>query len=240
MAAVTKKSARATAPKPTPALQDVLARLKELASPEVLAGMARFAIPSDNAIGVAMKDIKALGTGIGRHQDLASALWDTGMYEARTLAAFTGDPRRITEDEMDRWRASFDNWAICDTLCFHLFDRTPWAWKKVAGWSTLDDEFGKRAAFALLWSLTVHDKAASNDLFLDGLARIEKASGDPRNFVKKAVNMALRAIGKRNSVLREAAITLSRKLAASPDATARWIGKDALRELDPPAASRRA
>jgi 3-methyladenine DNA glycosylase AlkD len=132
---------------------------------------------------------------------------------------------------MDRWCRDFDSWAICDTACFHLFDRTPHAWKKITAWSGRKDEFVKRAAFALLASLTVHDKQAADELFAGGLELIEREAEDDRNFVKKAVNWALRSIGKRNKALHAPALTLAQRLAASKNAAARWIGKDALREL---------
>lgn len=194
-------------------------------------GMARYAIPSEHAYGVAMKDIKALGKTLGKDQALAAALWDTGVYEARMLASFVGDPAQLTSAQMDRWCKSFDNWAFCDAMSFNLFDRTPHAWAKVRQWSGKRGEFEKRTAFALLWSLTVHDKTAVDALFVEGLALIEHEAGDDRNFVKKAVNMALRAVGKRNRALNAAAVTVARRLAGSSDATAQWIGKDALREL---------
>jgi 3-methyladenine DNA glycosylase AlkD len=193
--------------------------------------MARYAIPSDHALGVAMKDIKALGKQLGRDQELAAALWESGVYEARMLASFVGDPARITATQMDRWCKEFDNWAICDAMCFNLFDRTPHGWAKVAQWSSSRAEFVKRTAFALLWSLTVHDKAAGDERFVQGLALIEKASEDDRNFVKKAVNMALRATGKRNRALNAEALFVARRLADSTNAAAHWVGQDALREL---------
>jgi 3-methyladenine DNA glycosylase AlkD len=193
--------------------------------------MARYAIPSDNALGVAMKDIKALGTKLGRNQELAEVLWETGVYEARMLCSFVGDPAKLASAQMDRWCKDFDNWAICDTMCFNLFDRTPHAWAKVTRWSRKRGEFEKRTAFALLWSLAMHDKRADDKAFVDGLALIERAADDDRNFVKKAVNMALRAIGKRNPALNAAAVATARRLVGSEDATARWIGRDALKEL---------
>ena len=132
--------------------------LKRHSTKATLEGMARYAIPSDHAYGVAMKDIKALGKTLGRNQPLAVALWATGVYEARMLASFVGDPEQLTPAQMDRWCKDFDNWAFCDAMSFNLFDRTPHAWAKVAQWSTRRNEFEKRTAFALLWSLTVHDK----------------------------------------------------------------------------------
>jgi 3-methyladenine DNA glycosylase AlkD len=212
-------------------VRSALAWLKGRAAKATLDGMARYAIPSDNAYGVAMKDIKALGKELGRDQALAAALWATGVYEARMLASFVGDPGRLTPAQMDRWCKEFDNWAFCDAMSFNLFDRSPHAWAKVAEWSGRRGEFEKRTGFALLWSLTVHDKTAPDERFLEGLALIEREAGDGRNFVKKAVNMALRATGKRNRALNAAAVEVARRLAASDDATRRWVGKDALREL---------
>ncbi|WP_309894604.1 DNA alkylation repair protein [Archangium sp.] len=216
-------------------LDFALTWLKRHSSKAKLEGMARYAIPSDHAYGVAMKDIKALGTLLGRHQPLALALWATGVYEARMLASFVGDPERLTAAQMELWCRDFDNWAICDAMCFNLFDRTPHAWTKVAQWSSRRNEFEKRTAFALLWSLSLHDKSTGDEPFMQGLLLIEREAGDGRNFVKKATNMALRAIGKRNGALNAAAVVVARRLAESEDATARWVGKDALRQLTSPA-----
>jgi 3-methyladenine DNA glycosylase AlkD len=155
------------------------------------------------------------------------------------LTSFVDEPARVTPTQMDRWCRDFDNWGICDTVCFHLFDRTPHAWRKVAQWSDRRQEFVKRAAFALLWGPTVHDKHAGDAPFVRGLIFVERAATDERHFVKKAVNMALRAIGKRNAALNAAAVAAARRLADSPGAAARWVGKDALRELTSPAVVRR-
>jgi 3-methyladenine DNA glycosylase AlkD len=212
-----------------------LAWLERHSTKATLNGMARYSIPSADAYGVAMKDIKALGTMLGRDQPLAAALWATGVYEARMLASFVGDPERLTAAQMERWCKDFDNWAFCDAMSFNLFDRTPHAWSKVAQWSRRRNEFQKRTAFALVWSLTVHDKSADDEPFRRALVLIEREAGDGRHFVKKATNMALRAIGKRNRTLNAAAVVVARRLAQSTDATARWVGKDALRELTSPA-----
>jgi len=209
-----------------------LSWLKAKSTPATLAGMSRYAIPSKDALGVAMRDIKALGNQLGCNQELAEALWDTGVYEARMLASFVGDPKQITAAQMDKWCKQFDNWAFCDAMCFNLFDRTPHAWAKVTQWSSSDAEFVKRTAFALLWSLTVHDKSAGNEPFLHGLVLIENAAEDDRNFVKKAVNMALRAVGKRNPTLNKSALVVARRLADSTNATAHWIGNHAWKELN--------
>lgn len=220
-------------------VQSALKWLKDHSSKATLAGMARYAIPSDNAYGVAMKDMKALGKQLGHNQALAMALWDTGVYEARMVVSFVADPTQVTSAQMDRWCKDFDNWAICDTMCFNLFDRTPHAWVKVSQWSRKRNEFEKRTAFALLWSLTVHDKQAGDEPFLKGLDLIERAAADDRNFVKKAVNMALRATGKRNRALNAAAVAVARRLADSSEDSARWVGRDALRELTSPALAKR-
>ena len=201
--------------------------------------MARFAIPSDKAIGVSVGDIRKLAKQIGPNHTLAQALWATDRYEARLLATFIDEPARVSAAQMDRWCKDFDSWALCDTACFALFDRTPHAWRKVAPWAARRPEFEKRAGFALLWALAVHDKACGDAAFLQALPLIEAAADDERNFVKKAVNMALRAMGKRNAALHAAAVAMARRLAGSQDATARWIGKDALRELTSAQVTRR-
>lgn len=227
----------------TPSIDDqvrsALAWLKRHSTKATLEGMARYAIPSDHAYGVAMKDIKALGTALGRNHALAIALWATGVYEARMLASFVGDPEQLTPAQMDRWCKDFDNWAFCDAMSFNLFDRSPHAWTMVTRWSSRRNEFEKRTAFALLWSLSVHDKVAGDDRFIRALALIEREAGDERHFVKKATNMALRAIGKRNRALNAAAADLARRLAGSTSAAARWVGKDALRELTSPGVTKR-
>lgn len=201
--------------------------------------MARYGIPSGNASGVSVADIRLLAKKVGRNHEIALALWETGSYEARMLTPFIDEPARVTTTQMDRWCHDFDSWAICDALCFHLFDKTPHAWKKIAQWSDARVEFVKRAAFALLASVALHDKSARDKLFLDSLALIERAATDDRNFVKKAVSWALRGIGKRNPKLNAAAVKLARRLIASPDSAARWIGRDALRDLATPATRRR-
>jgi 3-methyladenine DNA glycosylase AlkD len=209
----------------------VIATLERRGTKRARDAMARYAIPSDNAFGVTVGELTRMAKGIGPDHELAAGLWKTGWYEARMLAAMVDDPARVTPAQMDRWCRDFDNWAICDHACFKLFDRTPHAWGKVAQWAPKREEFVRRAAFALLWGLTVHDRTAGDERFLEGLTLIERAATDERNFVKKAVNMALRATGKRNRALNAAAVALARRLAASADPTARWCGKDALREL---------
>lgn len=228
----TIKKARPAKSEATPHdVDEVVAELRSLASESCRDGMARFAIPSDNAFGVPVGVIRSLGKRLGRSSRLAGELWATGWYEARMLAVFVEDPTNVTPAHMDRWCRDFDSWAICDTACFHLFDRTPYARRKIKSWAGRRDEFVKRAAFALLASLTVHDKQAPDELFAEGLNLIEAAADDERNFVKKAVNWALRSIGKRNPSLHAAAVAVALRLAQQDEAATRWIGKDALREL---------
>ena len=217
-------------------VDEALASLKRLSTKKDRDNLTRFGIlrPEEitsKAFGVSMSNMQVLAKRLGKNHELAAALWDTGWYEARMLASLVDDPAFVTPTQMDRWCRDFDNWGICDTACFCLFDRTPHAWGKVKQWSSRHEEFVKRAAFALLWGLTVHDKAADDERFVEGLLLIEGAAIDERHFVKKAVNMALRAIGKRNAALHAAAIAVSKRLAASSNASAKWIGKDALREL---------
>jgi 3-methyladenine DNA glycosylase AlkD len=234
-----KASASSAKPSIEGDVEKALAWLRDHATTHTLEGMKRYGIPSDNALGVAVSDIKALGKLLGRRHELAEALWETGIYEARMLTSFVDEPERVTAAQMDRWCRDFDSWAIVDTLCFHLFDRTQHAWGKVEAWSGKRDEFGKRAAFALLACLALHDRHADDDSFLDGLRLVELAATDDRNFVKKGVNWALRAVGERNAALNAAAVNVARRLAESPNASARWIGKDALRQLASPAVQKR-
>lgn len=235
------------APKKTPEVvrplkervDDAIAWLRSHATKATRDGMARYNVPSDKAFGVSMKNIQLLAKQLGRDHALAAALWETGWYEARMLTAFVDEPERVTSAQMDRWSRQFDNWAICDTLAFALWDRTPHAWTKVEQWAGRREEFIKRTAFALLWSLSVHDKEATDKQFIHGLALIERAAADDRNFVMKAVNMALRAIGKRNGPLNAAAAKTATRLAESSDASAKWVGKHALREITSAAVKRR-
>jgi len=216
-----------------------LAWLEKHSSKSVRVGLLRYAIPNDNALGVRMGDIQKLGKQLGRDHALALELWKTGVYEARMLCAYVDEIDRVTPAQMDSQARDFDNWAVCDTLCFALWVRTPHALKKIRQWSTRKDEFVKRAAFALLASLALKARGVPDAEFLRTLKFVEKAASDERNFVKKAVNWALRGVGERNLALNEAAVALAQKLGESKDAAPRWIGKDALRQLATPAARRR-
>jgi len=182
-------------------------------------------------MGVTVGQIRGLAKKIGRSHELALALWKAEWYEARMLCAFIDEPQRVTPAQMDRWCRDFDNWGICDTLCFALFDRTPHAFDKIMQWSREKGEFQKRASYALLASVALHDKKADDALFAKCLPLIERGAGDDRNFVKKGVSWALRSMGRRGPELRSVCLAMARRLAASEIASERWIGRDAVRDL---------
>ena len=213
-------------------VNDVVDWLAGVGTPEGLNSMARYNVPSDNAYGVSIADLRAKARSIGRDHELALALWDTSAFEARILAGMIADPAKLAEGTMDRWCAEFDSWAICDSLCSVLFNRTPHAWSKVYEWAPREEEFVRRAAYALIWALATHDKTASDDVFIDALKLIETAPNDDRPLVKKAMNMALRNIGKRNHRLNEAARRTCVALMAVQEKSRQWIGRHALRELE--------
>ena len=228
-----KRGVQARGTQEAPArLHEAVAWLERHATARTRAGLARYGVvTADRVLGVSVADIQTLAKRLGRDHALAAALWDTGVFEARMLAAFVDEPDRVTPAQMDRWCRTFDNWAICDTLCFHLFDRTPHAWAKVTLWNRSRHEYTKRTAFALLWSLALHDKGTGEKPFLQGLRLIERAATDERHFVKKAVGMALRAVGRRSGALHVEAMRVAERLAASDAPAARWVSRDALRTL---------
>ena len=233
-------AARAAAPTSVePQVERALAWLRRRGNAHDREGMARYGIKATKVFGVSVNAIQKLAKELGPSHELAAALWETGWYEARLLAAFVDEPARVTAPQMDRWVRDFENWADCDTVCFKLFDRTPHAFRKVEQWADRREEFVKRAAFALLASLALHDRTSGDEPFLKGLRLIERAAGDDRNFVKKGVNWALRAIGGRSADLNTAAVAVARRLADSPAPAPRWVGKDALRALTGPATLRR-
>jgi 3-methyladenine DNA glycosylase AlkD len=223
----------------------VLAGLAPLGSAEALTGMARYGINTADAFGVSVYELRRVAKELGRDHDLALALWATGNHEARLLASMVDEPARVTAAQMDSWAAAFDSWDVCDQVTSNLFDKTPYAWEKVREWSAAEDEWVKRAAFATAAALAVQDKAAADEPFLEILELVRREAGDDRNFVKKAVNWALRNIGKRNLRLHTAAIATAEAILAAADERAaapggrkdpaarsgRWIARDALREL---------
>ena len=220
-------------------LQAALKLLHEHARPGELAGMARFGIVGDNRLGLSMPAMRSIAKALGQDHALATALWDTGIPDARIVAGMVAEPARLTSRQMDAWARDFASWDVCDQVCGSAFLASPLAWRKVPVWAGRQDEFVRRAAFALLATLAVHDKAASNAPFMDALNVIEAAADDERNFVKKAVNWALRNIGKRNQALNDAAIACARRIQLQGSHAARWIAADALRELSSVAVQKR-
>jgi len=212
-------------------VREALVWLEAHSTPKDVANLTRFGINAKNALGVSMANIQVLAKRVGRSHDLAAALWKTGCYEARMLASLLDEPERVTAAQMERWCRDFDNWGICDTVCFKLFDQCAHAWEKAEAWCGRGAEFEKRAGFALLASLAGHDKKATDAQFIAGLAWIEREAGDDRNFVKKGVSWALRRTATRNAKLRMASAAVARRLADSDSPAARWVGKDALRDL---------
>ena len=234
MKKIGKKTAKKAVKKTVeqPGANEVLRSLEKLSNKRIRDELLpRYGIHAKKAFGIGMASIHELARKIGRSHELALSLWQTGWYEARLLAAFVDEPLEVTSAQMDQWCRDFDNWGIVDTVCFKLFDKTPFAFPKVAQWAKRKAEFEKRAAFALLASLSVHDKKAPNDAFLRCLPLIEQAASDDRNFVKKGVSWALRTVGRRNDELHHEAVELSLRLSESAIATERWIGKTALKEL---------
>jgi 3-methyladenine DNA glycosylase AlkD len=201
--------------------------------------MTKFGITVEQRLGVSVPDMRKLAKELGKDHDLATGLWDTGIAEARIVASMIGDPVKLTEEQMEDWVKDFDSWDVCDQVCMNLFDKSPLAWKKVIDWSVREEEFVKRAAFALIACLAWHDKKAEDEKFINLLPVIKRASTDDRNFVKKAVNWALRHIGKRNRNLNKAALNAAAEIRQIDSKAARWIASDAIRELESEAVQKR-
>jgi 3-methyladenine DNA glycosylase AlkD len=214
--------------------ETVLAELRALGSEKNRAGMARFGINTDRAFGVSIAAMTPLTRKYRRNHALAQALWASGYHEARILAAFVEEPDKVSKTQMNAWAADFDSWDVCDQVCMRVFARTPYAADRIQRWARDKREFVRRAAFATIAGYTVAAKDADDAAFLVFLPLIEADANDPRNFVRKAVNWALRQIGKRSAGLHGPALALARELAGSDDKTARWIGADAARELSDP------
>jgi len=220
-------------------LNQVLTTLESQADPAAVLGMARFGITAAKAFGWSTPALKKLAREIGKDHALAESLWSTGILEARYLAGLVAERRCVSERLMEDWVKDFDSWAICDGTCLNLFRYTPFAYRKCREWSGRREQFAKRAAFALMACLAVSDKAASNQTFLRLLPVIKREASDERNYVRKAVNWALRQIGKRNQQLNRAAIEIAQQIHELDSPGARWIASDALRELRSPAVQRR-
>lgn len=210
----------------------VVRELRAMADPGALEGMARFGIATKGALGgIPVPSLRAMARRLGKDHALAAGLWSSGIHEARLLAAMVDDPAAVTEEQMESWASDFDSWDVVDGTCGSLFDKTPFAYAKAIEWSRREEEFVKRAAFTLMAGLAVHDKKAPNEAFEAFLPIIEREAWDPRNFVRKAVNWALRQIGKRNRGLHAKAVEAAERILANGPRPARWVASDALREL---------
>ncbi len=210
---------------------EVMALLKSQYNQKNVEGMKRFGIKGENMLGIAKPQLEAIARKIGKNHDLAQRLWNSEIHEARGLAIMIDDPKQVTERQMENWVNDFDSWDTCDDCCGRLFDKTPYAYDKALEWSKREEEFVKRAGFSMMAELTVHDKSAADGKFLQFLPAIKVGAVDERNFVRKAVNWALRQIGKRNIALNRHAIAMAEEIARLDSRSARWIAADALREL---------
>lgn len=220
-------------------LDQVLTKLRAWSSPPDREGMARFGIRAEKALGVSIPKLRGLAREIGRNHLLAQQLWASEIHEARILASMVDDWRLVTEEQMEAWAKDCDSWDVVDQCCSNLFDKTPRAYGKAIEWSGRGEEFVKRAGFVLMAALAVHDKKADDEAFEPFFPLIEREAGDGRNFVKKAVNWALRQIGKRNQSLNARAIEVAKRIQQQSSASARWVASDALRELSSEAVRRR-
>ena len=213
-------------------VEEVLERLREKARPDQLDGMARYGMVTENRLGVSVPDMRRLAKEFGKDHGLALQLWKTGVQEARIMAALIDEAHAVTEEQMEEWVKDFNSWDVCDQVCMNLFDKTPHAWKKVRDWSVREEEFVRRAAFSLIACLAWHDKETDDRMFVDLLPLIQNAATDERNYVKKAVNWALRHIGKRNRALNREALKAAQEIQKIDSKSARWIASNAIKELE--------
>ena len=215
--------------------EQIIANLQQQGNREAVEGMSRFGIRPAYALGISIPALRKMAKEIGRDHFLAAELWVSGIHEARILASMIDEPELVTPEQMDSWVSAFDTWDVCDQVCGNLFDRTPYAHTKAVEWCQQEPEFVRRAGFVTMAELSVHDKQASDEAFLPFFPLIQQHASDPRNFVKKAVNWALRQIGKRNSHLRTLALACANEILQMNSKTAQWVAKDAIRELQSPA-----
>jgi len=213
-------------------VEEVLEILKSMARPDQLEGMAKYGIVVERRLGVSIPNLRRMAKELGQDHKLALELWKTGIAEARLVAAMTDDPEKLTEGQMEDWVKGINSWDVCDQVCMNLFEKVPLAWKKIIDWSEREEEFVKRAAFALMACLAWHDKKAKDEKFIELFPVIIRGATDERNFVKKAVNWALRNIGKRDLNLNKAAINTAREIQQIDSKAARWIASDTIRELE--------
>ena len=209
----------------------IIANLKQHANAQAVEGMASFGIRPAQALGISIPTLRKMAKDIGRNQALAVALWASGIHEARILASMIAEPQLVSVELMEEWVNDFDAWDVCDQVCGNLFDQTPYAYQKAREWCQQEKEFVRRAGFVMMAELAVHDKQAPDEAFLQFFPLIKRYAGDERNFVKKAVNWALRQIGKRNSHLRTFALACAYEIQDMDSKTARWVAKDAIKEL---------
>ena len=219
--------------------REIIKQLKSLSNPEAVEGMARFGINPRNTFGVSIPNLRKIAKAAGKDHELALQLWDSGIHEARLLSGFIDDPALVTLEQMEEWVSDFDSWDVCDQVCSNLFDKTSSAYRKALEWAGREEEFVKRAGFVLMASLAVHDKADGENEFERFLSMIKREASDGRNFVKKAVNWALRQIGKRNAYLNKLAVKTAGEIQKLHSRSARWIAADAIRELESEAVQRR-
>jgi 3-methyladenine DNA glycosylase AlkD len=219
--------------------EEVLKRLNTAARPDQLKGMAKFGMVIERRLGISIPNLRKLAKEIGKDHTSALELWRTGIAETRIVAAMIDNPKQLTEVQMEDWVIGFDSWDVCDQVCDNLFEKSPLAWGKIIDWAEREEEFVKRAAFSLIACLAWHDKQASDKKFIELLPVIIRQATDDRNFVKKAINWALRNIGKRNLNLNHAAINAAKEIQQLDSRTARWIASDALRELESEAVQKR-
>lgn len=212
-------------------LNSVISKLKSLKNPGNVAGMARYGINPATAYGISIPSLRKIAKETGKDHTLARQLWKSGIHEARILASMVDEPGKVTEAQADRWTRQFNSWDVCDQCCMNLFEKTDFAYKKAVEWSRAKKEFVKRAGFALMARLAVSDKEAADERFLRFLPLIRREAVDGRNYVKKAVNWALRQIGKRNRRLHAAALKTAGEIAKMGSKNAGWIAGDAMREL---------
>src|SRR5712692_1486675 len=231
---MTVESNKTAAPAAQETVEGIVHEIKRLGRPKAVDSMSRFGIQTRNAFGLSIPQIRNLAKKAGTNHQLALEIWKTGIHEARILASMIDDPSQVTQDQMEKWAADFDSWDVVDGCCGNLFDKTPFAVRKAPDWSGRGEEYVKRAGFVLMAELAVHDKQASNKTFLDFLPLIVREASDGRNFVNKAVNWALRQIGKRNRILNSAAIKTCAEIRNSDSLSAKWIAANAFRELTSP------
>lgn len=220
-------------------VEEVLTKLKDKARPDQLKGMARYGIAVERRFGTSVPDMRKLAKELGKNHKLALKLWRTGIAEAMIVAAMIDEPNKLTKEQMDDWVKDFDSWDVCDQVCMNLFKKTPFAWTKILDWSEREEEFVKRTAYALLACLAWHDKKAEDETFIKLFPVIKRGATDERNYVKKAINWALRNIGKRNLNLNKAAIAVAREIQQIDSKAAHWIASNAIKELESEAVQRR-